>query len=65
MLPNRPLPSPNTTCKNIVNARGKNDGAPSDQAALALKMKLPNFKFISKEKRNTTTKETKRINNKL
>jgi len=41
------------------------DGAPSDHAALALKMKLPNFKFIPKEKRNTMMKETKRINNKL
>jgi len=51
--------------KYIVDARKHNYGAPYDHTALALKMKLPNFKFIPREKRYTMMKETKRINNRL
>ena len=51
--------------KYIVDVKQKMNRVPSNQAAISLKLKLPNFKFVPLNKRTSTKNEAKKINNKL
>jgi len=56
---------PKVHAKYIINVKQKMNGVPSNHAAISIKLKLPNFKFIPLNKRTSTKNEAKMINNKL